>query len=81
MGGWMGEGGYSLYAELKRGKVGRWVSGREGWREGGAGRRRSLGSLVVLEALVEEEVGRQVLILLAGEVGLDHQRLRETQRF
>lgn len=41
----------------------------------------TLGSLVVLEALVEEEVGRQVLVLLAGKVGLDHQGLREAQGF
>lgn len=50
--------------------------GRGGGAEGG-----DLGSLVVLEALVEEEVGRQVLVLLAGKVGLDHQGLREAQRF
>lgn len=69
-----------------------WVGAREGWsggKRGGVeeGRGRGgaeggdLGSLVVLEALVEEEVGRQVLVLLAGKVGLDHQGLRETQRF
>lgn len=63
---------------------------RVGWCEGGMegvgrGRRgqkaEALGSLVVLKALVEEEVGRQVLVLLAGKVGLDHQGLREAQRF
>lgn len=54
--------------------------GGEGGREGGA-EGGDLGSLVVLEALVEEEVGRQVLVLLAGKVGLDHQGLREAQRF
>lgn len=58
------------------GGVGGRVGGREGGAEGG-----DLGSLVVLEALVEEEVGRQVLVLLAGKVGLDHQGLREAQRF
>lgn len=68
-----------------------WVGAREGCWEG-AGQREGegrgggaeggdLGSLVVLEALVEEEVGRQVLVLLAGKVGLDHQGLREAQRF
>lgn len=62
-----------------------WVGGKEGWRElggqGGGQKAETLGSLVVLEALVEEEVGRQVLVLLAGKVGLDHQGLREAQRF
>lgn len=36
---------------------------------------------VVFQSLVEEKVGRQVLVLLAGKVGLNDQRLRETQRF
>lgn len=36
---------------------------------------------VVLQSLVEEEVGGQVLVLFAGEVGLDHQNLRESQGF
>lgn len=59
------------------------VGTQERWREWGEGGQKAetLGSLVVLEALVEEEVGRQVLVLLAGKVGLDHQGLREAQRF
>lgn len=36
---------------------------------------------VVLQSLVEEKVGCQVLIFLTSEVGLDHQGLRESQRF
>lgn len=40
-----------------------------------------LCSSIIFEPLVEEKVGRQVLILLAGEVGLDHQSFREPQSF
>lgn len=40
-----------------------------------------LGSSVVFQALVEEEVGGQVLVLLAGEVGLDDERLGEAECF
>lgn len=60
-----------------------WLGAKEGWREWGkrAQKVETLGSLVVLEALVEEEVGCQVLVLLTGKVGLDHQGLREAQRF
>lgn len=60
-----------------------WLGEKEGWREWGkmGQKAETLGSLVVLEALVEEEVGRQVLVLLAGKVGLDHQGLREAQCF
>lgn len=32
-----------------------------------------LGTLLRLIGLVEEEVGSQLLVLVAGEVGLDHQ--------
>lgn len=68
-----GEGGRcSLYAELKR-RGGAEKRGEEEEEEGGARR-----SSVVFEPLIEEEVGRQVLVLLAGEVGLDHQSLGET---
>lgn len=35
-------------------------------------------SSVVFEPLIEKEVGRQVLVLLAGKVGLNDQRLWET---
>lgn len=48
---------------------------------GGAGRQRSAPRSVVFQSLVEEEVGCQVLVLLAGEVGLDDQGLGEAQRF
>lgn len=41
---------------------------------GGAGLATLHRSLsFVLEVLVEQEVGGQILVLLAGEVGLDHQ--------
>lgn len=67
-----GEGGRcSLYAELKRG--GAEIRGEEEEEEGGTRR-----SSVVFKPLIEEEVGRQVLVLLAGKVGLDHQSLGET---
>lgn len=59
-----------------------WAGEGEGWE---GGREEQEGSdlccSVIFQSLVEEKVGCQVLVLLAGEVGLDHQSLREPQRF
>jgi hypothetical protein len=40
---------------------------------------RARGLLVVLIGLVEEEVGRELFVLVAGEVGLDSLVAVETQ--
>ena len=40
-----------------------------------------VSSLLVVEALREEEIRGQVLVFVAGKVGLDHQVFRETQGF
>lgn len=72
--GGRGGGRCSLYAELKRRRGKQKRQGVEEVEEEGG----ELHPSVVFEPLIEEEVGRQVLVLLAGEVGLDDQSLRET---